>query len=399
MLFPYKRNFDMSEITLSADRRSYIPQVIRGLLCCGWTLESVPANGKIPRNGAKILLKANGFELRLRLFTYKVTGSGRGKTAERRIEITTTYGSGLTRSKAYLDIVLGVDPVSSVYVGVDPHRLALGGETHNASSFFDKEGLGVKPGQLLINPRRVVAKGFSDRIERHAFFDQSRISEYLFNHGEIHSGDYGQGGLFHEKLKMSKANLPRKISDHMATGDHFVLTSNARMSKRPLTNSMIEAVEANDFTKIKGKKITPEGLKEIQSACEAIGALGEQFVLNEERRRLRKAGHLVASLNVERVSLRSVGEGYDIASFGDNGKSRRYIEVKTTVGVGFLIDISSGEWRAAKKYREEFYLARVINMRSSPKIFYICDPYGLSEKIGIEKTATGWKIDIKSLIQ
>lgn len=162
----------------------------------------------------------------------------------------------------------------------------------------------------------------------------------------------------------------------------------------------IEAFEAGDFSPIKRRKITPEDLRRIQNACDEIGALGEQFVLEHERARLRRLGHLQAANQVERISLQSVGEGYDISSFEDDGHTPRYLEVKSTIGNGFMVDISAGEWKAAKKLRSRYYLVRVVKLRNTPKLFFFKDPSALVDEMLISRTETGWRLDLrKALIQ
>jgi hypothetical protein len=58
-----------------------------------------------------------------------VTGSSRGRPEERRIEITSTYPKGLPHLAKFPDIVLGYDPITNLYVGVDPQRIEHGGPT------------------------------------------------------------------------------------------------------------------------------------------------------------------------------------------------------------------------------------------------------------------------------
>src|SRR6185437_8115585 len=126
----------MATITITPDTRGYTTALLLDLVRCGWAIANAPASGSIPRNGIQIILKAGEFELRLRLFIYKVTSSGRSRSHERRVEITTTYHSGLRHVPRFADVVIGVDTVSGKYVGIDSRRMSFGGSTHNASSFF-----------------------------------------------------------------------------------------------------------------------------------------------------------------------------------------------------------------------------------------------------------------------
>ena len=388
----------MSDVALLPDKRGHLARLVRDLVCCGWKIDGAPADGRIPRNGIKIILKSDSKDIKLRVFAYKVTSSGRSRPQERRVEITTTYQSGLTPQKGFADVVLGVDVQSGKYVGIDSRRLRMGGETHNASSFFDLEGLSVGPGELLINPRPATKSIFQDGIELHAFFDRSRLSEYLFNQHEIHSGLYAYGGLFNGATPIKAVALPPTIETTKASGDSFVLVSNVKTHRKPIPRKLIEAVEARDFAGPIGRKITPEQLKQIQSICDEIGALGEQAVLTVERNRLLKLGFKAQANKVERVSLRSIGEGYDITSFEDDGVTPRYLEVKSTVGTSLIVDVSQGEWRAAKKHKDRYYLVRVVRVRTSHDIFFVRDPASLDGQGQITKTAAGWKIDLRTVL-
>ena len=390
----------MHKAPIIPNQNGHASKVIHDLVCSGWHIARIPEDGKIPRNQLRLILRANDQEVKLRILSYKVTTSGRKRPHERRIEITTTYQSGLGRLKGFRDVVLGVDTASGKYVGVDGRRLKMGGPTHNASSFFDLEGLSVKSGQLLVNPRPVVSPLYPNSIEHHSFFDASRLSEYLFNQQEIHSGRYTFQGAFSRKLPVKVVPWPDTISQHPAKGDAIVLVSNAqaRRSVSRFSSQLITLVEENDFTSHTSRTITPAQLKEILSICDELGALGEQVVLKAERKRLKRKGLHDQANRVERVSLWSVGEGYDIVSFEDDGVTQRYLEVKSTIGKGTTVDVSGTEWRTAKKLRENYYLVRVIKVKESPEMFFVRDPYGLEKEGSVIRTASGWRVDLRKMM-
>jgi hypothetical protein len=298
-------------------------------------------------------------------------------------------------------VVLGVDTVTGKYVGVDSRRLNMGGSTHNASSFFDLEGLSAKRGELLINPRPVANRLFPAGVEQHAFFERSRLSEYLLNQQEIHLGRYGFHGAFSGSLPIKRISRNYKGKLYSARGDAVVLFSGSksRRSKVRISSGLITSIEVGDFTKLGRRKLTPAQLKEILSLCDEIGALGEQVVLAEERKRLRRRGFRGRANRVERVSLWSVGEGYDILSFEDDGITKRYLEVKATTGKGTIVDISKTEWTAAQKFGEHYYLARVINVKNSPKIFFIQNPSDLERRGRVIKIASGGGFDLRTVMK
>jgi len=98
----------MSLSRLKFDKAGYVRKIVEDLITYGWTIESIPSDGKLPRNRAFVALKTGDKELRFRISAYKVTGSSRQKAHERRVEITTTYRSGLRRQSGLSDVVLGV---------------------------------------------------------------------------------------------------------------------------------------------------------------------------------------------------------------------------------------------------------------------------------------------------
>lgn len=386
----------MATVAIRRDSRNFLAGLLDDLLSTGWDLKTVPQDGRIPRNGMALRLLTKDLDVSLRIFIYKVTSSGRSRPDERRIEITSTYKSGLVRKVGFSDVVIGIEGPSKKYVGVDSRRLAMGGTTHNASSFFDIEGLSARTGDLLVNPRVALAQVFPAGVEYHGFFDHSRLAEYLFNHQEIHAGTYSYSGAYKGRSKYRKKSMPTSVEQSTAQGETFVLVA----SRLPLSFSakLADVVAQENGLPVgnRRRKISPEELKKIQASCEENGLLGEQLVMERERKRLRRLGHPAAAKLVERVSLTSVGEGYDIASFEDDGHTPRYLEVKSTVGTGWIVDISLGEWRAAERLGERYYLVRVIQLKKTPQIVFFQDPYRLVHEERAFKTEAGWRIDLTS---
>jgi hypothetical protein len=387
----------MPKLQPVADKRGYLSDIVASLIRFGWSLDVIPTNARVPPNGMKLILKLREQEIRLRIFAYKITTSGRNRPHERRVEITTTYQSGLTKAAGYQDIVLGVDASKGIYVAVDSRRLKMGGDTHNASSFFDLEGMSVKKGELLLNPRAVSSALFQTGVEHHAFFHADRLADYLFNHGAIHSGAY----MPKTRLIVTAArkNTSYLAKSYPARGDAFELSSvmSWKTSSAPLSKRLIDAAERGDFSQIR-QKITPEQFEELLKHCREMGILGEQAVLAFERKRLRKLGLYEQANKVERVSLRSVGEGYDILSFEDDGVTKRYLEVKATSGDTAIVDVSIGEWKAATRLEERYYLVRVTHTDSSPQLYFVRNPRQLEKRGLVSRTPTSWRLDLRNVI-
>lgn len=382
----------MASIGLTAPAKSHLLSVVQSLLKAGWTIEQIPENARLLRNGQKMLLKSDRVDLRFRLFVYKVTGSSRGRPEERRIEITSTYQKGLLRLAKFPDVVLGYDPNSEIYVGVDSQRIEHGGPTGNASSFFDKRGLSV-PSQDAIVVRQRKAVLFVKGIEYHAFIDPRRLPEYLFNRDEIHSGTYLGDGQYSGKLRDRKRSISLRVDENAASGDTLVLSgpkSTKRSALPEVAKSTIEAFEKGTLPK-KKRKITPEQFLAIKRTMEENGRLGEEHVLNAERARLKRANRPDLAAKIRWISQESVAEGYDIISFETTGE-KRFIEVKSTAGRQNTFEMSDSEWQKACALRDQYYICRVINVRDDPSRTYIRNPEHLEAQGKVQKTVTGWRV-------
>ncbi len=109
---------------------------------------------------------------------------------------------------------------------------------------------------------------------------------------------------------------------------------------------------------------------ELESRSRRIGLFGEKFCVNYEKGRLRTLGRADLADKVDHVSVtKGDGLGYDIASFEEDGTAR-YIEVKTTQldqYAPFLV--TDNEVRVSESLSEFYYVYRVFNSRTEPKLF------------------------------
>lgn len=384
---------------LTLNTRGHLLKVLHGLQASGWHIDKVPTQGIIARNGQKLILTSRGLEIKIRLFVYKVTGSGRSRPNERRIEITTTYHSGLKKIRGFQDVVLGYNEETDSFVGVDPRRLSFGGMTHNASSFFDLEGIRkTKSQRLLTMSRKANRNLFPAEIEYHSFFDKTKLAEYLFNFSEIHNGSYTGRGSFSAEAKGFRRPLNIEISENRAVGDQVCLIASRQpQAKVKVNDELVKAVESSDFKRIRRARLTPGQLRDIMRYCEELGSLAEQYVVDYDRRRLTRLGHIEAASKVERVSLNSVGEGYDIISFEDDGVTKRFLEVKGTTGAGMTVDMSDNEWETAKLLKNSYYLVRVIRVKNNPSHSCFRNPVELERDGVLTRLPNGWRVKLLKL--
>lgn len=103
----------------------------------------------------------------------------------------------------------------------------------------------------------------------------------------------------------------------------------------------------------------PDWIK-IQKQNVNIGMLGELFVLNLEKNKLKSKGLIQLSSVVEHTSVVSGdGHGYDIKSYNLNSEPM-YIEVKTTTNQSSdIVHFTTNEFRIMMELGSSYYLYRV----------------------------------------
>jgi hypothetical protein len=227
------------------------------------------------------------------------------------------------------------------------------------------------------------------------FFRPERLPEYCFNAEEIHSGQYAGDGTFSGPVSGSSGGgTTLTVPDTAAAGDVLVLESGIRPArKKPPKGELVRAYEEGDGEAIKKARLTPEQLELIRRRCEENGKLGEQFVLDYERKRLRKLDREDLAGRVEWTSRLSVGEGYDIRSFEKDGTDR-LIEVKTTESTGRTFVITSQEWATAARLGSRYWIYRVTGIRGTPKLIFLQDPVKLEIEERLKRSADRWKVTI-----
>ena len=109
-----------------------------------------------------------------------------------------------------------------------------------------------------------------------------------------------------------------------------------------------------------------------EAANAALGAAGEDFVVNYERARLCAAGQDALAGRIEHVSrTRGDGDGFDILSFERSGKER-LIEVKTTRnGSQAPFYVTRNELVVSRREADCYHLYRVFRFRTTPRLFVL----------------------------
>jgi hypothetical protein len=383
----------MDIVNLTPDSRGYIYLAIEGLLSEGWKLRQIPARGHLKQNRQRVQLLHLGHQEVFRLLIYKVGGSGRGRPGERRIEITSTYvGGRLQPATDSIDMLLGYDPESGVFVGFDPQRLYHGGQTENASAFIDIEELRHgSNSQITVLPRNSELFG----LEFHAFFKPPRLAEYIVNRSLIHAGAYSGGGPFSGSYSHHRSAKESQVNAHAASGETVVLEapSGAGRLRQPRRRD-VESVETGETDRFRSRKVTPMQFEATLRAAERNGLLGEFIALKHERRRLARAGRLDLAEMVCWISQENVAAGYDIASFSADG-SQRFVEVKATGGQRRRFVVTRNEWLTAQAYGEQYWIYLVLNVNDTPEVVPLQDPVYLERAGLLIRDADGWVVRMK----
>lgn len=98
-----------------------------------------------------------------------------------------------------------------------------------------------------------------------------------------------------------------------------------------------------------------------------LGLLGEQFVISNENKRLKDLRCDVCCIHKSKEKGGD-GYGYDILSYEDDGKTLRYIEVKTTSsGFSTPFYMSHREMEFSRQHKDNYYIYRVYNYNATKK--------------------------------
>ena len=104
-----------------------------------------------------------------------------------------------------------------------------------------------------------------------------------------------------------------------------------------------------------------------------LGKLGEQFVLDIEKRRLTEAKRDDLARRVEWVSQTcGDGVGFDLLSFDEKTDAERWVEVKATgLGKYFPFYVSRNEVRCSEAEPDRYRLYRVFDFSRAPKVYVL----------------------------
>jgi hypothetical protein len=127
--------------------------------------------------------------------------------------------------------------------------------------------------------------------------------------------------------------------------------------------------QAKPWLSMKGKRID---FAERDAANRRLSKLGEQFVVDLEKLRLKVVGRDDLASKVEWVAnSRGDGLGFDVLSFEED-ESERWVEVKTTGQGKFArFYVTATEVRCSEDRPNQYYLYRVFDYSRSPRAYIL----------------------------
>ncbi len=230
--------------------------------------------------------------------------------------------------------------------------------------------------------RRALAPQLTGRSDPSIEFKHANISAVLAGQGLPYVGGYKPRGnyqtLLAEEVETFHDRHP-DLLDRLATASALnpdvaptagMFDPQTVIEDPPEPTAVAPVSTAKPWVSWRGRRVD---FAERDVANRRLGQLGEQFVFDLERQRLRAAGRDDLAAMVEWVS-RDVGDGlgFDVLSFdaGDDGERR--VEVKTTaLGKFFPFYVTDTEVRCSEDAPDLFQLFRVFDFGRGPRVFIL----------------------------
>ncbi len=143
-----------------------------------------------------------------------------------------------------------------------------------------------------------------------------------------------------------------------------------RIIEAPPEKTIAPTITGKPWLSRKARKID---FAERDAANRQLGKLGEQFVFDLERYRLKTAGRDDLAQRVV-WAAQDIGDGlgFDILSFDDADDTERMLEVKTTgLGKFFPFYVTGNEVRCSEDVPQQYHLFRVFDFGREPRLYIL----------------------------
>jgi hypothetical protein len=209
-------------------------------------------------------------------------------------------------------------------------------------------------------------------------FKHANISAVMLAYGLPYIDGYKPRGNYQQLLETA-------VLEYLASAPHFfdgLLHSNvldptdrpqASGSWAEIAEEPPDPIDASERTWDPDARVVAIDFVRRDAENRRLGRLGEEFVLELERRRLHD--DLRRPDLAKRVEWtaqeRGDGAGYDIRSFEPDGQAR-YIEVKTTgLAKAFPFVVTANEVACSQAIRDEYHLYRVFRFSREPGLYVL----------------------------
>ena len=155
-----------------------------------------------------------------------------------------------------------------------------------------------------------------------------------------------------------------------AQGQRVAAPDLDRIIEDPPEKTVAPPTTSKPWLSRKARKID---FAERDAANRHLGRLGEQFVFDLERCRLKAAGRDDLAGRVVWAS-QDIGDGlgFDILSFDDADDTERMVEVKTTgLGKFFPFYVTQNEVRCSEDIPDQYHLFRVFDFGRDPRLYIL----------------------------
>jgi hypothetical protein len=229
--------------------------------------------------------------------------------------------------------------------------------------------------------RTALSRSLSDRSKGSIEFKHQNISAVLIGLGLPYIEGYKPRSNYQALLVNSVRDF---VQEHPAYFDDLAETARVNPAQAPLAATLPVAeifVPPPDeiivphhadqpWLSRKGRKID---FARRDAENRRLGKLGEQWVVNVEKRRLLEVGRDDLANKVEWMSDTSGdGLGYDVLSFDEAKDAEKLIEVKTTgLGKFFPFYVSANEVRCSEAVPEKFHLYRVFDFARTAHLYVL----------------------------
>ena len=223
--------------------------------------------------------------------------------------------------------------------------------------------------------RRELQPKLNERSEASIEFKHQNISAILVELGFPYISGYKPALNYQGQLKeVVEAYLIGKYQDLVIATERFIESPAEEVPAIDWSSILEEPPELTDMPDPSAvREFNPRqyNFAERETNNRRLGELGESFVLDFERNRMRAAGREDLVDEIQWTSKEEGdGAGYDIRSFRPDQDAELFIEVKTTNSGKYQpFYVSENELAFSNQHAPDYSLYRVYQYRSAPKLF------------------------------